>query len=726
MDKEATSTEREEGASIGDEGDAARVGNRTGYCRKNGAAYRRRYPFEIRLKAVKLYLEEQMPSNLVAEEVGVPASTIFCWIQNYRKHGEAGLRDSTHYYRRSNGSDVLTEKITALKKNNPYLGGKRISQILRRLFLLKASPETVRKRLKKAGLGTPAKKTRKTPQPKVQFFERTAPNETWQSDITTVRILGQNAYIIGFIDDYSRYIVGHGLFRSQTADRVMELYRNAAATYGIPKEMLTDNGRQYASWRGTSKFGKELRRDKVHHIRSQPHHPQTLGKIERFWKTLKEEYLDRARFETFEEAQERLTFWVKYYNYKRPHQGIDGVCPADQYFSVQKELRQVIEKGVEENVEELALRGIPAKPFYMVGQMGDQSVVLRTEKGKLKMLVGGTEGKEVVYDIGKVSDKGGSNRDAEKAGVENVHRQREMPGSVVGMVGAAITGLVVQGDGDELGRVKRVGEDGVGRDHEGTGSVLDPGTPGRDPVGETGREVVSGDRDNACDENGERTEELKGEKNEHGTADLEGGREVSGSVGGMDRTGENGGNLSGNGDRQVSVGSMAGPGDGRNAGGTGDRQDERRTIFRTGPGEDGPEVTGKEGAVAGEWVHAETRKETDPTAGGEDRAGGLISGEVTHERTREERSGNVETNPVGDPGPERPDHCQGRCGPDGSESQDLLQVGEAMPAGDDGVTAGERGRTTLDRGGCGERGTPTEGRGVEEGTALVGAETPYS
>ena len=77
----------------------------------------------------------------------------------------------------------------------------------------------------------------------------------------------------------------------------------------------------------------------MHHIKSQPHHPMTLGKIERFWKTIFLEFLARAQFESFEDAQERIRQWVKYYNHKRPHQGIGGLCSADRYLEIQTELR---------------------------------------------------------------------------------------------------------------------------------------------------------------------------------------------------------------------------------------------------------------------------------------------------------------------------------------------------------------------------------------------------
>jgi transposase InsO family protein len=139
----------------------------------------------------------------------------------------------------------------------------------------------VRKTLHREGLMPKTKK--KTPRnpPKPRFFERSTPNQLWQSDIFTFHLGGKNAYLIGFVDDYSRYVVGLGLYRSQTAEHVLEVYRRAVAEYGVPKEMLTDHGRQYANWRGKTRFQKEMEKDRVQHLMSRPHHPMTLGKVER-------------------------------------------------------------------------------------------------------------------------------------------------------------------------------------------------------------------------------------------------------------------------------------------------------------------------------------------------------------------------------------------------------------------------------------------------------------
>ena len=362
------------------------------------------YPVEFRLRVVQLSLEEEYSTSHLSEQFGISRSAIRRWVRLYRQHGAEGLQ-----IKRRSGGDTkvalqVRQRMVAMKKAHPEYGPRRIADVLKRFFLIPTSPSTVHKTLSEKGLVNKAKRKPKKNPSKPRFFERSRSNQLWQSDIMTFRLAGRNAYLIGFMDDYSRYITALGLYRSQTAAHVLETYRRGIAEYGVPKEMLTDNGRQYTNWRGKTRFEKEMKKDRVKHIRSRPHHPMTLGKIERFWKSIQNEFLQRAQFDSFEQAVARTHFWVSYYNHKRPHQGIGSLCPADRFFEIAHDLKKTLQKGVEENVLELALRGRPVDPFYMVGRMGDQSVVIRAEKGKVKLLVddeaAGRE-KELVYDTRK-------------------------------------------------------------------------------------------------------------------------------------------------------------------------------------------------------------------------------------------------------------------------------------------------------------------------------------
>jgi transposase InsO family protein len=366
-----------------------------------GGAPRKSIPrtFEERLRAVKLHLEEGFTQELVAHEMGLSVGAIGKWVQRYRREGEAGLKPRINNTPRPKLPEPVRNKILELKQAEPTRGIKRISQLLKRVFFLQASPQTVRKTLQQEGLVSPPPKPRRN-LVRPRFFERATPNQMWQTDIFTFRLGGRYAYVIGFLDDYSRFIVGADLFRSHTAENVLEVFRIAAGEFQPPKEMLTDNGREYVNWRGTTRFQAEMKKNGTHHFKSRPHHPMTLGKIERFWETIWQEFLSRAQFESFESARERIRLWIKYYNHKRPHQGIEGLCPADRYFEIATQLRKTMEAGIKENLLELALRGEPKAPFYMVGRMEGQSVILRAEKGKLKLSIdNGTENQELTYDL---------------------------------------------------------------------------------------------------------------------------------------------------------------------------------------------------------------------------------------------------------------------------------------------------------------------------------------
>ena len=398
------------------------------------------YSKAFKEKVVRMHEDDGISGALLHKELGVARSAISEWVRRYRESGPEGLKPHPRPGGGKKLPAVVTERIVAIKKENPGFGIRRIGDVLGRWFGLPGSREKVRQVLRDEGFpALPAKPREKNNPQKPRFFESNAPNTLWQSDIMSFRSGGRQVYLIGFMDDYSRYIVGLGLFSTQTTENVLEVYRRATTNYKIPKEILTDNGRQYTNWRGKTRFEKQLSGDKVRHIKSRPHHPQTQGKIERFWKTMLDEYLQKAHFDSFDDAQERIAMWIKYYNHRRPQQGIGGLCPADRYFEIANEVRKVVERQIEENVLEIALKGKPVEPFYMVGRMDGQSVILRAEKGKLKMSVGedgNNETKEHEFDIG--GRNGGASEDKGTQTPEgSPQRGAEGSGSAFGVDGAA-------------------------------------------------------------------------------------------------------------------------------------------------------------------------------------------------------------------------------------------------------------------------------------------------
>jgi len=204
----------------------------------------------------------------------------------------------------------------------------------------------------------------------------------------------------------------------------------------------------------------------------------TLGKNERFWETIWHEFLSRAQFDSFDAARERIKLWIKYYNHKRPHQGIEGLCPADRFFEIQTQLRKTIENGIQENLLELALRGKPQAPFYMVGRMDGQSVVLRAEKGKLKLSVTDQQNKEqeLTYDLNKNDSDERENGKEEEASLSVSQCPGQSSGGAGGVDGAVQTGGSLPPVEHQLDHLQPVATAGDGRDASGVG---EPGQPGQ-------------------------------------------------------------------------------------------------------------------------------------------------------------------------------------------------------------------------------------------------------
>lgn len=208
--------------------------------KRKESRYGRRYGLEFKLRCVKLRLEEGIPVSLLSKEVGASKDVIRRWAKAYQERGEAGLQNriiSEGSRRKLPGP--VREKIVEIKKREPLFGVKRISHLLKRTFFLSASPETVRRTLRTESLSAPSKKKHHRNITRPRFFERSTPNQMWQGDTFTFRLGGRHAYLIGFIDDYSRYMVGLELYRTQ---RGLNGKGGSEAPGGIAQDVLRVGG----------------------------------------------------------------------------------------------------------------------------------------------------------------------------------------------------------------------------------------------------------------------------------------------------------------------------------------------------------------------------------------------------------------------------------------------------------------------------------------------------
>jgi transposase InsO family protein len=335
-----------------------------------------------RLLILDTWQRSGLPAGDFAPLVGVSKHTLYLWKKRFSQHGPAGLAE--HPRGTAAGSklpEVTKRTIVMLKELHPEWGVQRISDELLRGPALSASPAAVARVLHEAGYQMEQRRTRPHPPKQIRHFERAKPNQMWQTDLFTFVLKRQNRrlYLLGFMDDHSRYLVGYGLHASASSALVLEVVRAAIASYGPPVEILTDNGPQYVTWRGKSQFSKELEQQGIKQVVSRPKHPQTLGKIERFWGTLWRECLQTAVFLDLEDARRRIGLFIDHYNFQRPHQGLAGATPADRFFSAAPAVLKTLRERVAVNAREQARQGTPRPPFYVTGQVAGQPFSVHAE-----------------------------------------------------------------------------------------------------------------------------------------------------------------------------------------------------------------------------------------------------------------------------------------------------------------------------------------------------------
>jgi transposase InsO family protein len=351
---------------------------------------------EQRLLLLDTWQRSGLPAGDFAALVGISKHSLYGWKKKFAEGGPAGLMDQPRGGPWGSRLPELTKRtILMLKQANPEWGCQRISDMLLRGPALPASPTAVARVLHEAGYQLEEVSTRPH-RDHVRSFERAKANQLWQTDLFTFILKRQNrrVYLVAFMDDHSRFIVGYGLHASQSSALVLEVLRASLTGYGVPEEILTDNGSQYVTWRGKSAFTRELEKQGIKQVVAAPRRPQTLGKIERFWGTLWRECVESAVFVDLGDARLRIGHFIDHYNFQRPHQGIDGLVPADRFFGAASEVRKTLQARVQANALELARRGVPKAPFYLTGQAGGRPFSVHAEGER--MILTGADGRQEI------------------------------------------------------------------------------------------------------------------------------------------------------------------------------------------------------------------------------------------------------------------------------------------------------------------------------------------
>lgn len=352
------------------------------------------YSLQERINAVESYIKSGLSQKDFSKIWGVSEVTLGRWHSLFQKHGPKGLeghifQDKFRDYKKRHHKKISTkleEIIIKTKISNPNFGLRKVKNFLNRFEGLKVSTGAISRVLKDENIPLieVVKKQRRSSE-RVRSFERATAMQLWQTDITSFVLArnGTRVYLTVFLDDYSRYIVAWNLQLRQTSEFVINTVLDGFQKHGKPEEILTDQGRQYFSWRGKCDFQRMLEKEGIKHVIARSHHPQTVGKCERLWETVGQEFWNRVRPQELSDARERLIHYFNHYNHFRPHQGIGGMVPADRFFGVESQVRKVLEDSIEQNSLRLALDEAPRSPVFLVGNIGGKSVSLHGEGGHL-------------------------------------------------------------------------------------------------------------------------------------------------------------------------------------------------------------------------------------------------------------------------------------------------------------------------------------------------------
>jgi len=119
----------------------------------------------------------------------------------------------------------------------------------------------------------------------------------------------------------------------------------------------------------------------IKHIKARPHHPQTLGKLERWHGSLKKELIDIKFFHSLAEAREEIEKYIDYYNYHRTHSSLEGLVPADRYHGIANQVKEEIEQNSNKSNPN-------SSQLYLVGKVMRQDIRILENQGKIELYSG--------------------------------------------------------------------------------------------------------------------------------------------------------------------------------------------------------------------------------------------------------------------------------------------------------------------------------------------------
>jgi transposase InsO family protein len=239
-------------------------------------------------------------------------------------------------------------EILAEWHKHPGLGPSQIRNQLRRGGI-KVAVHTVRRVMEDAGYRPPKVKR----EPHDQRYEAIRPNHLWHLDFVQRHINRASTFTLILIDDYSRFVVGHGVDEgAERADLVIKTFEEAVARHGRPERVMDDKGSAFWSWRGISRFTDLLTEMGIDQVVAEK--KEWNGKIEVFNGNLHKELFDVHRFYDVADMRRRLAAHLHWYNHARTHHALGGLLvPADRFYGRVEEVLARIEAGAARDAKDL-------------------------------------------------------------------------------------------------------------------------------------------------------------------------------------------------------------------------------------------------------------------------------------------------------------------------------------------------------------------------------------
>jgi len=285
---------------------------------------------------VRLVLQPGANKSELCRRFEISRPTGDKWIERFQMQGKAGLAERSRRPQRTPARTIadIEETIVALRKEHPAWGARTLKARLQALGHkdLPAAVSTIHAILQRHALIDPHESDKHKA---FKRFEREAPNELWQMDFKGHVALsaGGRCHPLTVLDDHSRFSVCLKALGNEQSASVQSALSEAFRCYGLPRRIITDNG---PPWGDTpehpyTRLGVWLIRLGIGVNHSRPYHPQTLGKDERFHRTLKAEVLTHTSLRDLTNAQGHFDAWRAVYNLERPHHALDMKPPITRY-----------------------------------------------------------------------------------------------------------------------------------------------------------------------------------------------------------------------------------------------------------------------------------------------------------------------------------------------------------------------------------------------------------